>query len=128
MIDRLEAEDIGGAINAAMKAIADENEELGGALPRNYNSLEKPILRELLKILNRIPRANINEDAFGKFYQYFLGIFAHKEGYKGGDFFTPISLVKLVVDVIEANYRKILDPACGGEMLVSSGSRKISEK
>ncbi|MEG4959389.1 hypothetical protein [Microcoleus sp. K4-B3] len=51
MIDRPEAEDIGGAINAAMKAIADENEELGGALPRNYNSLEKPILRELLKIL-----------------------------------------------------------------------------
>ncbi len=67
-IGRPEAEDIGGAINAVMKAIADKNEELGGALPRNYNSLEKPILRELLKILNRISRANINEDAFGKIY------------------------------------------------------------
>ena len=54
MIDRPEAENIGGAIYAAMKAIADENEELGGALPRNYNSLEKPIWRELLKILNRM--------------------------------------------------------------------------
>jgi hypothetical protein len=69
------------------RAIADENEELGGALPRNYNSLEKPILQELLKILNRIPRANITEDAFGEIYQYFLGNFAQKEGHKGGDSF-----------------------------------------
>ena len=127
LIDRPEAEDIGGAINAAMKAIADENEELGGALPRNYNSLEKPILRELLKILNRIPRKNITEDAFGEIYQYFLGNFAQKEGPKGGEFFTPISLVKLIVDVIEPNYGRILDPSCGaGGMLVSTGSRKIS--
>jgi hypothetical protein len=70
-----------------MKAIAYENEELGGALPRNYNSLEKPILRELLKILNRIPRANITEDAFGEIYQYFQENFAQKEGHKGGDSF-----------------------------------------
>ncbi|MEG4070478.1 hypothetical protein QUA42_24565 [Microcoleus sp. Pol11C2] len=76
MIDRPEAEDIGGAINAAMKAIASENEQLGGALPRNYNSLEKPILRELFKILNRIPTANITEDVSGKNSQYFLGNFA----------------------------------------------------
>lgn len=74
LIDRPEAEGIGGA----MKAIASENEELGGALPRNYNSLEKPILRELLKILNRIPRANITEDAFGEIYQYLLEKFALK--------------------------------------------------
>jgi type I restriction enzyme M protein len=124
LIDRPEAEDIGGAINAAMKAIADENEELGGALPRNYNSLEKPILRELLKILNRIPRKNITEDAFGEIYQYFLGNFAQKEGQKGGEFFTPISLVKLIVEVIEPNYGRILDPACGaGGMLVQSAIR-----
>ncbi|MEG4581221.1 N-6 DNA methylase [Microcoleus sp. MON1_C5] len=103
MIDRPKAEDIGGAINAALKAIADENEELGGALPRNYNSLEKPILRELLKILNRIRRKNITEDGFGEVYLYFLGNFAQKEWHKGGDFFTPISLVKLVIDVIEPN-------------------------
>jgi type I restriction enzyme M protein len=80
LIYRPEALDIGGAINAAMKAIADENEELGRALPINYNSLEKPILRELLKIFTRIPRANITEDAFGEIYQYFLGNFAQKEG------------------------------------------------
>jgi type I restriction enzyme M protein len=49
LIDRPEAEDIGGAINAAMKAIADENEELGGALPRNYNSLEKPNIEQYIK-------------------------------------------------------------------------------
>jgi type I restriction enzyme M protein len=70
--------------------------------------LEKPILRELLKILNLIPRANITEDAFGEISQYFLGNFAQKEGPKGGEFFTPISLVKLIVDVIEPNYGRIL--------------------
>ena len=87
------------------QAIADENEELGGALPRNYNSLEKPILRELLKILNRIPRANITEDAFGEIYQYFLGNFAQKEGHQAGDsFFYSYLPVKLIVDVIEPNY------------------------
>ncbi|MEG4204229.1 hypothetical protein QUA20_09900 [Microcoleus sp. Pol7_A1] len=69
-----------------MKAIADENEQLGGGLPRNYYSLEKPILRELLKILNRIPRANINEDAFRKFYQYFRGILLKKKGPKAESF------------------------------------------
>ncbi len=95
-----EGEDIGGAINGAMKAIAEENEELGGALPRDYNRLEKPILRELLKILNRIPRQEITEDAFGEIYQYFLGNFAQKEGQKGGEFFTPTWLVKLIVEVI----------------------------
>ena len=119
-----EAADIGGAINAAMKAIADENEELGGALPRDYNRLEKPILRELLKILNRIPREGISEDAFGEIYQYFLGNFAQKEGQKGGEFFTPTSLVKLIVEVIEPDYGMILDPACGaGGMFVQSGVR-----
>ena len=119
-----ESEDIGGAINAAMKAISDENEELAGALPRDYNRLEKPILRELLKILNRIPRDKITEDAFGEIYQYFLGNFAQKEGQKGGEFFTPISLVKLIVEVIEPNNGRILDPACGaGGMLVQSAIR-----
>ena len=115
-----EAEDIGGAINGALKAIADENEELGGALPRDYNRLEKPILRELLKILNRIPRQDITEDAFGEIYQYFLGNFAQK----GGEFFTPTSLVKLIVEVIEPDYGMILDPACGaGGMFVQSAVR-----
>jgi type I restriction enzyme M protein len=119
-----EAADIGGAINAAMKAIADENEELGGALPRDYNRLEKPILRELLKILNRIPREGMTEDAFGEIYQYFLGNFAQKEGQKGGEFFTPTSLVKLIVEVIEPDYGMILDPACGaGGMFVQSAVR-----
>jgi len=68
------------------QAIALENEELGAALPRNYNSLKKPILRELLKILNLIPRANITEDAFGEIYQYFLGNLLRKKGPKAESF------------------------------------------
>jgi type I restriction enzyme M protein len=72
-----------------MKAIADENEELGGALPRNYNSLEKQILRELLKILNRIPRKDITEDAFGRFISISWGTLLRKKGKKAVSFLLP---------------------------------------
>ena len=124
LLELSETEDIGGAINRAMKAIAQENEELSSALPRDYNRLEKSILRELLRIINRIPREGVGEDIFGELYQYFLGKFAHKEGQKGGEFFTPASLVKLIVEVIEPNYGRILDPACGaGGMFVQSAVR-----
>ncbi|MBD2184972.1 SAM-dependent DNA methyltransferase [Planktothrix sp. FACHB-1355] len=123
-----EAEDIGTAINQAMKAIEDENEELKGILLKDYNRLEKPTLRELLKTFNRIKLAEIGEDAFGEIYQYFLSNFAQKEGQKGGEFFTPISVVKLIVEVIEPYHGLILDPACGaGGMFVQSAMR-VSEK
>jgi type I restriction enzyme M protein len=88
LIDRPEAEDIGGAINAAMKAIADENEELGGALPRNYNSLEKPILRELLKILNRIPERILLRMRLGKFINIFYGILLRRRAQRRRVFYS----------------------------------------
>jgi type I restriction enzyme M protein len=81
-----EAADIGGAINAAMKAIADENEELGGALPRNYNSLEKPILRELLKILNRIPREGLLRMRLGRFISISWVTLLRRKGKRGVSF------------------------------------------
>ena len=61
---------MGGAIDYAIGAIAEDNEELRGVLPRNYSRLEGSTLRELLKILNRIPREDIGEDAFGEIYMY----------------------------------------------------------
>lgn len=116
-----ESEDIGQKLVEAMKAIASANKELSGVLPTDYVKLEKSVLVELLKVFNRISIEQIGEDAFGEIYQYFLGNFAQKEGQKGGEFFTPISIVKLIVEIIEPDYGLILDPACGaGGMFIQS--------
>lgn len=115
-----EGENIGKAINEAMKAIEAENEELRGVLPKNYTSFENSLLVELLKNFSSIPM-DIQGDVFGKIYEYFLGEFAKSEGQKGGEFFTPTSLVKLIVEIIEPYHGRILDPACGsGGMFVQS--------
>jgi type I restriction enzyme M protein len=117
-----ESADIGASINNAMKLIGDENEDLRGVLPTDYNALDKEVLFSLLKTFSRIP-VNIEGDAFGKIYEYFLGKFAMAEGQKGGEFFTPTSLVKLIVEVIEPFHGRILDPACGsGGMFVQSAA------
>jgi len=116
-----EGADIGRAINDAMKAIEAENEDLKDVLPKTYNALEKGLLVSLLKNFSAIP---ITEgDAFGKIYEYFLGKFAMAEGQKGGEFFTPISIVKLIVEIIEPYHGRIFDPACGsGGMFVQSAA------
>ena len=117
-----EGADIGKAINEAMKAIEAENEDLKDVLPKTYNALEKPLLVSLLKNFSAIPM-DIEGDAFGKIYEYFLGKFAMAEGQKGGEFFTPISIVKLIVEIIEPFHGRILDPACGsGGMFVQSAA------
>jgi len=115
-----EGADIGKAINGAMKAIEDENEELKGVLPRNYAAFENDLLFTLLKNFASIP-IDIEGDVFGKIYEYFLGKFAMAEGSKGGEFFTPTSLVRLIVEVIEPFHGRIFDPADGsGGMFVQS--------
>jgi len=115
-----EGGDLGRAINDAMKRIETENEELRDILPKTYQRLDNTTLVELLRILGSIPM-NIEGDAFGKVYEYFLGNFAMKEGQKGGEFFTPTSLVKLIVEIIEPFHGLIYDPACGsGGMFVQS--------
>jgi len=116
-----EGEDIGKAINDAMRAIEADNEELRGTLPKTYNHLENDTLFTLLKTFNSIAM-DIEGDVFGKIYEYFLGKFAMSEGQKGGEFFTPTSVVKLIVEVIEPFHGRIFDPACGsGGMFVQSG-------
>jgi type I restriction enzyme M protein len=117
-----EGTDIGKAINEAMKSIEAENEDLRDVLPKTYNALEKNLLVSLLKNFASIPM-NIEGDAFGKIYEYFLGNFAMSEGQKGGEFFTPTSIVKLIVEIIEPYHGRILDPACGsGGMFVQSAA------
>ncbi len=115
-----EGADIGKAINDAMRAIEAENEELRDVLPKTYNVLDNRTLVELLRTFARIPM-DVKGDVFGKIYEYFLAKFAMAEGAKGGEFFTPTSIVKLIVDVIEPFHGRILDPACGsGGMFVQS--------
>jgi type I restriction enzyme M protein len=115
-----EGADVGRAVNDAMKAIEAENEELKDVLPKTYNRLEKDTLFTLLKNFNSIPM-DIEGDVFGKMYEYFLGNFAMKEGQKGGEFFTPTSIVKLIVEIIEPYHGRLFDPACGsGGMFVQS--------
>jgi type I restriction enzyme M protein len=109
---------LGKAINDAMAAVEEENEDLKGVLPRAYTRLDNSILVELLRLLSPI---NLEGDAFGKIYEYFLGAFAMKEGQKGGVFYTPTSIVKLIVEIIEPFHGRIFDPACGsGGMFVQS--------
>ena len=116
-----EGENLGKAINEAMAAVEAENiGELKGVLPRSYANLENAILTELLRLLAPI---EIEGDAFGKVYEYFLGEFAKREGQKGGVFYTPTSLVKLIVEIIEPFHGRIFDPACGsGGMFVQSAA------
>ena len=83
-----EGANIGQALNDAMRAVEAENPDLKDILPKTYNRLESATLAELLRIMNSIPM-DIEGDAFGKIYEYFLGNFAMSEGQKGGEFFTP---------------------------------------
>lgn len=115
-----EGENIGKAINEAMKAVEAENEELKGVLPKSYTKIENSTLVALLKNFSAI-QVDAEGDTFGKIYEYFLGNFARAEGQKGGEFFTPTSLVKLIVQIIEPYHGRIFDPACGsGGMFVQS--------
>ncbi|MFG1691358.1 N-6 DNA methylase [Gemmatimonadota bacterium] len=115
-----EGGNIGQAITETMKAIEAENPDLKDVLPKAYTAISNSTLVELLKLMASIPM-DIEGDAFGQIYEYFLGKFAMTEGQKGGEFFTPTSIVKLIVEVIEPFQGKVYDPACGsGGMFVQS--------
>lgn len=115
-----EGEDVGQAVNEAMRAIERENPVLKDVLPKTYNRLNNSTLATLIKHLN-FPEMEIDEDVFGRIYEYFLGQFAMGEGRRGGEFFTPSAIVRLIVAIIEPYQGRILDPACGsGGMFVQS--------
>ena len=115
-----EAADIGKAITEAMDSIEEYNSDLKGTLPKGYSRIPDDILGELLRLLRALPEV-IEGDGFGLIYEYFLGKFALSEGRKGGEFFTPTSIVRLIVEILEPFHGKIYDPACGtGGMFVQS--------
>ena len=120
LLNLSEDADIGKAINQAMGGIEDYNPDLRGVLPTDYSQIPDNILSELLRLLRTLPGA-IEGDGFGLIYEYFLGNFAFSEGKKGGEFFTPTSIVRLIVEILEPFHGKIYDPACGsGGMFVQS--------
>ncbi|WP_234567502.1 type I restriction-modification system subunit M [Rhodohalobacter sp. 614A] len=120
LLEMPESEDIGKAINIAMESIEEANPELRDTLPKQYKRFGDQTLKDLLKTFSNIPM-DIGGDVFGKIYEYFLGNFAMSEGQKGGEFFTPTSIVKLIVEVLEPYGGLVLDPACGsGGMFIQS--------
>lgn len=114
--------DIGAAVNNAMKLIESQSAQLKGILPDTYTDFRGDLLRELLRIFNNQTLSEVGGDVIGRIYEYFLSKFAPFVASDDGVFFTPKSLVKMIVNVLEPTRGILLDPACGsGGMFVQSG-------
>jgi len=126
LLHRPEGEDVGARVNEAMREIEKHNPQLAGVLPKTYNLFTSTLLKELLRKVSEIP-ATADYDAFGRIYEYFLGEFARTEGQRGGEFYTPSCLVRLLTEVIEPYHGRILDPACGSGGMFVSSARFVTE-
>jgi type I restriction enzyme M protein len=118
--------EIGKLIDDAMHAIERDNPDLKGVLPKDYakEALNKQRLGELISLIGTIglgDKESKKKDLLGRVYEYFLGQFAAAEGKKGGQFYTPMSIVKILVEMIEPYKGRVFDPCCGsGGMFVQS--------
>ena len=113
---------LGEAVNHAMTLVEGQSEQLTGILPKSYTMFSDELLRELLRIFNNKTLDEIGGDVIGRIYEYFLSKFAKAVASDDGVFFTPKSLVKMLVNVLEPNQGIMLDPACGsGGMFVQTG-------
>lgn len=113
---------LGEVVNNAMQLIEDQREQLVGVLPNSYTDFSDEILSELLRIFNNAALDEVGGDIIGRIYEYFLNKFAKNIASDDGVFFTPKSLVKMIVNVIEPTGGVLLDPACGsGGMFIQSG-------
>ena len=113
---------LGEAVNRAMGLVELQSEQLKGILPKSYTMFSDELLRELLRIFNNKTLNEIGGDVIGRIYEYFLSKFAKAVASDDGVFFTPKSLVKMLVNVLEPKQGVLLDPACGsGGMFVQTG-------
>ena len=113
---------LGEAVNHAMTLVEEQSEQLTGILPKSYTMFSDELLRELLRIFNNKTLDEIGGDVIGRIYEYFLSKFAKAVASDDGVFFTPKSLVKMLVNVLEPKQGVMLDPACGsGGMFVQTG-------
>ena len=120
LLDLPEGADLGKAVNEAMRLVEEHNPELAGVLPRTYTAIANATIASLLRHISSYTK-DLEGDAFGLIYEYFLAKFALAEGQGAGEFFTPMSIVRLIVEIIEPFHGRIFDPACGsGGMFVHS--------
>ena len=113
---------LGEAVNNAMQLVEEQSEQLTGVLPKTYTMFADDLLRELLRIFNNKTIDEVGGDIIGRIYEYFLSKFAKAVASDDGVFFTPKSLVKMLVNVLEPEQGVMLDPACGsGGMFVQTG-------
>jgi len=117
--------EIGVVLDDAMRAIEKENKSLKNVLPINYSSpdLDKRVLGDVVDIFTNITMHDKNEekDLLGRAYEYFIEQFASQEGKNGGEFYTPTSIVKTIVEILKPYNGRVYDPACGsGGMFVQS--------
>ena len=113
---------LGEVVNNAMMLIEAQSEQLTGVLPRSYTDFSDELLAELLRIFNNSALDEVGGDIIGRIYEYFLNKFAKNIASDDGVFFTPKSLVKMIVNILEPRSGVLLDPACGsGGMFIQSG-------
>lgn len=113
---------LGEVVNNAMELVEQQSEQLSGVLPKAYTMFSDELLAELLRIFNNSALDDVGGDIVGRIYEYFLNKFAKNIAQDDGVFFTPKSLVKMIVNVLEPTQGVLLDPACGsGGMFVQTG-------
>lgn len=113
---------LGEAVNNAMELVEEQSEQLSGVLPKDYAMFSDELLAELLRIFNNSALDDVGGDVIGRIYEYFLNKFAKNIAQDDGVFFTPKSLVKMIVNILEPREGILLDPACGsGGMFVQTG-------
>ena len=113
---------LGEAVNYAMQLVEEQSEQLTGVLPKSYTMFADDLLSDLLRIFNNQTIDEVGGDVIGRIYEYFLSKFAKAVASDDGVFFTPKSLVKMLVNVLEPTSGIMLDPACGsGGMFVQTG-------
>ncbi len=117
---------IGQLLDEAMDAIVAKNPDLEGALPDSFAKLDDHVLRDFLKRFQTIPD-EAGGDLFGRVYEYFLGQFAALTLQKGGEFYTPVSVVRLIVEILEPYEGRIYDPACGSGGMFIQSARMVTE-
>jgi type I restriction enzyme M protein len=122
LVDLPDSADRAKALMDAMDSIEADYVTLRGILPKSeYQELDNAVLGQLLRQLNPEELKRASGDIFGRIYEYFLTQFADQKAHDGGEFFTPVSLVSLIANVLEPERGKVLDPACGsGGMFVQS--------
>ena len=120
--DVVQINSLGEAVNHAMELVEAQSEQLAGVLPKEYTNFADDLLAELLRIFNNNALDDVGGDVIGRIYEYFLSKFAPAVASDDGVFFTPKSLVKMIVNILEPSSGVLADIACGsGGMFVQSG-------